>query len=191
MFKEDAMKGLKLIVSLIVITLFIGTCSFSDKQPQKTEAKKAAYNKINISTVEGQIIHLMKAHQRFLNHRFQSMEKDLDAFDRDFFVNINFMKDRSTNNFFKTIKANVEKGNVPNGLMQISYTQYTSINGKYTGVHYEYKSDGKNVILIKAANNNGNVLKAIYNYNTKGKLLDVKEYRGDKVISKKVHTIKI
>ncbi len=185
------MKQLKLIVSLIIITVSIGTCGFTEEQPQKRNAKKIASSKININTVEGQIAYLMKAHQRFLNQQFQSMEKDLDAFDRDFFVNINFMKDRSTNNFFKTIKANVEKGNVPSGLIQISYTQYTSINGKYTGVHYEYKSDGKNVILVRATNNNGSVLKAIYNYNTKGKLLDVKEYRGDKVISKKVHVIKI
>ncbi len=185
------MKRLKLIVSLILITLVVGTCSVTDKQSQQPDPKKPRSNKINISTVEGQIAYLMKAHQRFLNQQFQSMERDLDPFDRDFFVNISFMKDRTTNNFFKTIKANVEKGNVPSGLMQISYTSYTSINGKYTGVHYEYKSDGKNVILIKATNNNGNILKAIYNYNTKGKLLDVKEYRGDTVISKKVHTIKI
>ncbi|GMT48482.1 MAG: hypothetical protein IEMM0008_0021 [bacterium] len=185
------MKRLKLIISLAIITVSIGTCGFTEKQPQQRNSKKIASGKININTIEGQIVYLMKAHQRFLNQHFGSMEKELDAFDRDFFVNIHFMKDGATNSFFKTIKANVEKGNIPSSMMQISYTRFTSINGKYTGTHYEYKSDGKNVVLIKATNNNGNILKAIYNYNTKGKLLNVKEFKGNEMISKKVHSIEI
>ena len=75
--------------------------------------------------------------------------------------------------------------------MHASYTSYSSINGKVTGVSYEYKSDGKNIILTKGTLNNGEMLKAVYNYNIEGKLLNTSELKGNKLINNNTYKLEI
>lgn len=140
-------------------------------------------------TINQQVFKLLQDHQSFLNQYFK--KSSLSSNEKDFFSNINFMKDNMTQNFFQNIKANIESGRTAIGLMQLSYTKFVSINGHFTGVQYSYKSDGKNIFLSKSSNLNGKILKTIYNYNPKGKLLRVEHFGDNKLQLKKEHTFKI
>lgn len=175
-------KGGLYMKQLIVSFIFILSISFTFFNC--SQAKE-------IQTVDQQMSQLLLEHQKYLNRQFKSMSQPISSFERNFFINMSFMKDNMTQNFFHQIKSNIENGRIPGGLMQVSYTKYVSINGKFTGVHYAYKSDGKNITLTKSTNQNGKMLKSIYNYNQKGKLLKVQHFDNNKLRLKKEHTIKI
>ncbi len=98
-----------------------------------------------------------------------------------------------TVSFFENLKTNLDNGKTPNfgGRVQISYMSYSNINGVPSAVSYEYKSDGKNIILTKGTLVNGEMLKAVYNYNPSGKQLEAQEIQGNKVISKNTYKYEI
>lgn len=174
---------MKRLIIIFVLTVFSLNLSSITKAQRQVET--------NLNTIDGQIFYLLQAHQQYLNSRFKQLERELNAFEKDFYTHIGFLNDANAKSFFKTIQSNIQQNPNFKGYMQIAYTSFTSINGKVTGVHYQYLNDGQNVTVIKATNENGKTLKAIYNYDTRGKLLNVKEFKNDTLIDETKHKIKV
>jgi hypothetical protein len=131
--------------------------------------------------VEWQMNKLLAEHQKYLETIFN---RRFDPFDKAFFTDMGFMDNVHTVHFFKTLQADIESGNIPrNEIVQASYTNMTYINGKISGVTYQYTTNGKNVTLIKDTYNNGTMLKAVYYYDISGKLLNAREFRGNELIN--------
>lgn len=141
-------------------------------------------------TLDSQLQKLFQSHLKFISET-QFSRSEFDDFDRVFFTDFSFLNSGNTRNFFQNIQHNIESSRAYPGLMHASYTSYSSINGKVTGVSYEYKSDGKNIILTKGTLNNGEMLKAVYNYNIEGKLLNTSELKGNKLINKNTYKLEI
>ena len=144
-----------------------------------------------IPTIDSQMQKLFHSHLQTISQVLQTSNSGIDEFDRVFFTDFTFLNTGNTRNFFQNIQHDLENGKAYPGLMQVSYSSYTSINGKVTGVNYEYKSDGKNIILTKGTLNNGNVLRAVYNYNIEGKLLNTTEVKGNKLVNKNTYRLEI
>ena len=174
-------------ILLISSLLMLSVLSLSQCHHGGEDGEKSRKNK----TVESKLLSIMMDHQKLLDTQLLSLKQDVLDSDRAFLIDTSFTRERMTRNFFQTIKASVEEGRIPGGLMRMSYTSMTSINGQFKAVHYSYNVDGKNVTLVRSTNNNGNVLKAVYQYNRSGKLLDIREYKGDQLLHKKEHEIKI
>lgn len=153
----------------------------------------AVENKVKPVSVEDSFKYLLVAHEKAISAFLQDASCSCDEFDKLFFTDFSFFGNQRTKGFFQNIQANLESGNVPRnaGTMMISYTSYTNINGKTTGVSYQYRSDGKNIQLIKGTLNNGQMLRAVYNYDVRGKLMNTQEFIGDKLIHNDSHRIEI
>lgn len=147
-------------------------------------------NEREIPNLDTQIQKLFQSHLKFISESWQN-QAELDEFDKVFFTDFTFLNAGNTRNFFQNIQHNLENGKAYPGLMQVSYSSYSSINGKVTGVNYEYKSDGKNIILTKGTYNNGDMLRAVYNYNIDGKLLNTTEVKGNKLVNKNSYRLEI
>lgn len=171
------MKKIITFLSFLVTFSFFGTFS--------------VFAESRFVTVDSQLQKLFHSHLQAISQILQTSNSEVDEFDRVFFTDFTFLNSGNTKNFFQTIQHDLENGKVYPGLMQVSYSSYTSINGKVTGVNYEYKSDGKNIILTKGTLNNGNLLKATYNYNIEGKLLNTTEVKGNKLINKNTYRLEI
>jgi hypothetical protein len=142
-------------------------------------------------TIDSQLHKLLTSHLQTISQFAKTTDSALDEFDKVFFTDFAFVSAENTKNFFQTIQQNLENGKPYPGLMQVSYSSYSSINGKVTGINYEYKSDGKNIILTKGTYNNGNMLRAVYNYNIEGKLLNTTEVKGNRLINKNSYRLEI
>ncbi|MDH5680201.1 MAG: hypothetical protein OEZ36_01325 [Spirochaetota bacterium] len=140
---------------------------------------------------EAALINILKKHQTLLKIKLDELDSEIEDMDRAFLIDTSFTGERMTKSFFHTIKANIESGKMPRGLMHMSYTKFVSINGQFKSIHYSYRVRGEKVILTRATNNNGNVLRAVYQYNQSGNLLNIQEYKGNKLLSDKSHIIKI
>ncbi len=176
------------ILSLIFL-LSLNYCNKENPQQAKSEKNTNQILKTNrYKTLEKQISYLLNEHSNYVKAQFKTIST-LDEFDRAFFEQTQFIQNNSARNFFRSVQSSLRNNNLSGGVMSISYTSLTVVNGKYAGIQYSFHSDGKNVTISKSANNNGKVIKALYQYDTKGRLLDVKEYKGDKLFSKKTHKI--
>ena len=165
-----------------LIFLFLVTLSFCTSVSVAQERE--------IPTLDSQIQKLFHSHLKFASQTFPA-RSELDDFDKVFFTDFAFLNTGNTRNFFENIQHNLENGKAYPGLMQVSYSSFTSINGKVKGVNYEYRSDGKNIILTKGTLNNGEMLRAVYNYNIEGKLLNTTEVKGNKLLYKNTYRLEI
>lgn len=135
---------------------------------------------------------LMLQHERHL----QTLLKEtslFNEFEREFFCDIGFTQNFQTVSFFENLKTQLDRGVLPHhsGLVRISYSSYSNINGVPTAISYEYRSDGKNIILTKGTLKDGQILKAVYNYSPSSKELETKEWRGNKLLQKQTYKYEI
>lgn len=170
------MKKISILFILLITSSFCSSIFAKDRQ---------------VYSIDNQIQRLFQYHLQTISGIVKTSDSGLDEFDRVFFTDFAFLNSGNTRNFFQTIQHDLEKGKPYPGLMHVSYSSYTSINGKVTGVNYEYQSDGKNIVLTKGTYNNGNVLRAVYNYNMEGKLLNTTEVKGNKVVSENSYRLEI
>lgn len=169
----------------ILFILFIFSISlFSQNKYIKFDGKD-----YNIETIEGQISLLLAKHEKFLREIVSSFR--ITDFEKSFFTNLDFINDINTKNFFNNLqKKFINRDASRNGsVMMISYTSYSNINGKISSINYEYKASGDKIHLIKQTFNDGKLLKAVYEYDVSGKLLNAHEYRDNKLINKKSHNV--
>ena len=171
------MKKINILLSFLITFSFCTSVSIADER--------------QIPTIDSPMQKLFHSHLQTISQVLQTSNSGIDEFDRVFFTDFTFLNTGNTRNFFQNIQHDLENGKAYPGLMQVSYSSYTSINGKVTGVNYEYKSDGKNIILTKGTLNNGNVLRAVYNYNIEGKLLNTTEVKGNKLVNKNTYRLEI
>lgn len=176
MEEKISMKKIFLIITFLVTLSFCTSVSVAEERQT---------HKIDVA-----LHRLFQSHLKFISD-WQTNASELDDFDKVFFADFNFLNASNTKNFFQNIEYNLQNGKAYPGLMQVSYSSFTSINGKVTGINYEYKSDGKNIILTKGTYNNGEMLRAVYNYNVDGKLLNTTEVKGNKLLNKKSYRLEI
>ena len=175
------MRTVKILVITMVLTLavsMVGIAQFSGDS--------------DIINIEQRINRLLQVHQTYISSMAGSLNPECSSFDRVFFSDLGFINTQQTRNFINTVKSTLGNRNAQkNGIMMVSYTNYQSIDGKVTGVNYKYLCDGKNVTFIKGSQSSGNVIKAVYRYDIKGRLLDAQEYKGNRVINRKTHVLEI
>ena len=171
-------KRIEIIVSLCVVAFFFSfLCSCKDK------------NKSANTDVGKELKELMAVHEKYMNDVFNKENSGLDNFDKFFFSDFTFLKSEEMNDFFQNVQEDIEKGKIPEeGVpMEVTYSSYSEIDGKKKSVNYKYLYDGKTMSLTKQTDNNGKVLKAIYDYDIKDRLLKTQETEGDRVLSTKTH----
>lgn len=134
------------------------------------------------------LMNLHRSHSLFL-------KKASNSFEQGFFSDISFIKGANARHFFHQIEASLKNGQIPHGntagSYMVSYTSFSSINGKTTGVNYQYSVRNGKVVLTKGTVQNGNRLKAVYEYDRKGKLLNVNEFRNGDLLQQKTHLLNI
>ncbi|MCB1141898.1 MAG: hypothetical protein H7A24_05395 [Leptospiraceae bacterium] len=126
---------------------------------------------------------LEKEHKEF----FQLLESQEDEFTKLFFTDFHFLKSNQTRDFFRLIHL----PNNTNRIMNISYMEYSNINGVSTGVSYELQSNGKDIVLTKGTLKDGKLLKATYRYDPKGKSLEVNESQNNKILQKNLYPLEV
>lgn len=144
-------------------------------------------------TINDQINCLLEIHQKSLNSIFREANNSLDSFDKLFFTDFSFMNHNTARQFFDNIQVNLQNGSLPvhKGMTMVSFSEYSNINGKVTGVNYRFTSNGQNIQLLKGTYKDGKLIKAVYNYDLQGKLLKTKEIKGDKIINESTELLNI
>ncbi len=173
------MKKLAITILIFMLAVNFSFAGFSVKYRGKH---------FNLSEIKGQVNYLLAKHSEFL----KNMQARFSRFEKHFFRYTGFMNETATNNFFKRIQYSIRNRTSPraqSGIIMISYTSVISINGNTKAVSYSYSSNGKKIRLIKQTYNNGSLLKADYEYNIYGRLLRVKEYKGNRLIQKRNHKL--
>ncbi|MBN1532898.1 MAG: hypothetical protein JXA20_09565 [Spirochaetes bacterium] len=152
-------------------------------------AQPSSHRAVDLLT---QINSLLAMHQQELNALFD-VRGTPDQFERAFFTDMSFMNDGRVRSFFTALHRDLQQGDVPRlpGNAVISYTVLQSINGTVTGVNYEYRSDGRNITLTRGTLDNGNVVRAVYNYDMNGRLLNTSESVGSRVVNTSSHRLGI
>ncbi|MDH5717083.1 MAG: hypothetical protein OEZ22_05540 [Spirochaetia bacterium] len=168
---------------IIFISVLLGFALFS--------MSIAEEKKIKEKYIIDEFQSLLKQHVSFLEKRFENSVL-LDTFEKSFFIQMAFIENTQTKNFFNNVAQsfqNYEKNGQAAGYTRISYSSYLFINGDTKSVHYNYQSDGKLVSLEKYTNNNGKLIKAVYNFNIAEKRLDVREFKDNKKLNENEYKI--
>ena len=157
----------KILIFFVSLTLLTSVVSSDSKK---------------LAGVKDQINYLLAVHQKAWQKNDMA-----NGFSKHFFMNSAFTRERTANRFFRMVQANIERGAYANagGYTMMSYTSIMSFNGKTTAVSYQFAQNGGTVHFAKQAYINGQMLKAVYDYDTNGQLMNVKEYRNNRLIQKK------
>ncbi len=103
-----------------------------------------------------------------------------------FFTDISFVNDRQVESFLRNVSASSEPGQV---YSQVSFTRMVAIGGDVRSVSYSLVNDGANVRLVKSTNINGQLLKAVYDYDVAGRRLKTGAFDGQKLIKGSEYSI--
>lgn len=103
-----------------------------------------------------------------------------------FFTDVSFASDRQVENFLRNISAASQPGQV---YSQVSFTRMVAIGGDVRSVSYSLVNDGSNVRLVKSSNINGQLLKAVYDYDVAGRKLRTGGFDGQKPIKNSEYSI--
>ncbi|MCB1156451.1 MAG: hypothetical protein H7A25_03665 [Leptospiraceae bacterium] len=135
---------------------------------------------------------LLYEHQKQMQSFFHDTNL-ADPFEKAFFSDFTFTRNMQTVSFFENLKNRLDRGETPGhaGIMQISYSSYSNINGKQNAVSYEYRSDGKHIVLTRGTWKDGKLLKTVYNYSPTSKELETREFKGKELLQKKTYKYEI
>ena len=154
----------------LFLSLLLTNVSFSQKR------------KVNLNTIEGQIQYLLLLHQKDMkSFRYSN-------FERAFFNDFQFMSQFQGQSFFRQVATSLKNSN-RRGRIFMSYTSSRFVHGKAYSVSYTFQSNGSNAVLVKQTNNNGKLLKAIYNYDVNIKNLQINEIKNKKFLFQKEYKI--
>jgi hypothetical protein len=103
-----------------------------------------------------------------------------------FFSDVSFARDRQVENFLRNVSAASQPGQV---YSQVSFTRMVAIGGDVRSVSYSLVNDGANVRLVKSCNINGQLLKAVYDYDVAGRKLRTGGFDGQKPIKNSEYSI--
>ncbi|HNA78683.1 MAG TPA: hypothetical protein PKM44_00560 [Turneriella sp.] len=103
-----------------------------------------------------------------------------------FFTDVSFLNDRQVESFLLNVSASSQPGQV---YSQVSFTRMVAIGGDVRSVSYSLVNDGANVRLVKSSNVNGQLLKAVYDYDVAGRKLKTGAFDGQKTIKNSEYSI--
>ncbi len=132
-------------------------------------------------------IQLLQQHQQQVNAYFLRLEAN-SGFEKAFFSDISFASDQQIEAHLKKIATTYEKqGSV--GRSFVSFSRFVSINGQTSAISYTLTNDGHNIHLVRTTNYNGQVLKAVYNYDIKAKVMTAGLQQNDKIFLKEDYSL--
>ncbi|MFZ5629404.1 MAG: hypothetical protein ACOY5B_09780 [Spirochaetota bacterium] len=103
-----------------------------------------------------------------------------------FFTDVSFTSDRQVENFLRNVSASGQPGQV---FSQVSFTRMVAIGGDVRSVSYSLVNDGTSVRMVKSSNINGQLLKAVYDYDIAGRRLKTGGFDGKKPIKNSEYSI--
>lgn len=103
-----------------------------------------------------------------------------------FFTDVSFLNDRQVESFLRNVSASSQPGQV---FSQVNFTRMVAIGGDVRSVSYSLVNDGANVRLVKSCNINGQLLKAVYDYDVAGRKLKTGAFDGQKTIKSSEYSI--
>lgn len=133
------------------------------------------------------VYQLIKMHEKEMNSFSQNAH--YSSYEKSFFSDTSFFYGDSEKQFLTQVAYMMDHGTNPNMRMNMSYIRMASINGKQYKVYYQYKSDGKNAVLVRHSDNQGKPMKAVYRFDLKKHSLEVHDYLGDQKKYQKVYEI--
>lgn len=135
--------------------------------------------------VQSDLQKLLALHSAEMQQIFAGMEK-VDPTLPVFFSDVSFTNERQVENFLRNVSVDAPQGQV---YSQVSFTQFVSIGGNMRSVSYNLVNNGGNVTFVKSANINGQVLKAVYEYDAQAGKLRTGTFDGKKAIKSSEYSI--
>jgi hypothetical protein len=128
---------------------------------------------------------LLAMHQNEMQAVFAGMANGNAAMPA-FFCDVSFTNDRQVENFLRNVSASAAPGQV---YSQVSFTKMVAINGDVRSVSYQMVNDGANVTLVKSSNINGQMLRAVYEFDSAARKLKTGAFDGKKAIKNSEYSI--
>lgn len=128
---------------------------------------------------------LLAMHSAEMQAIFSGMEKNGTAMPV-FFCDVSFATDSQVENFLRNVSMGAPQGQV---YSHVSFTQFVSVGGNMRSVSYNLVNNGGNVTFVKSANINGQLLKAVYEFDAAAGKLKTGTFDGQKVIKKSEYSI--
>lgn len=128
---------------------------------------------------------LLAMHQSEMQAFFTGMGQTNAAIPA-FFCDVSFTGDRQVENFLRNVSASAAPGQV---YSQVSFTKMVSINGDMRSISYQLVNDGANVTLVKSSNVNGEMLRAVYEFDSAARKLKTGTFDGKKAIKNSEYSI--
>lgn len=104
----------------------------------------------------------------------------------EFFCDVSFTNDAQVKQFLRNVSTAAPTGQA---YSQVSFTQFISINGDARSVSYNLTNNGGNVTFVKSANINGQMLRAVYEYDGAHRKLRTGTYDGKKSLKNSEYSI--
>lgn len=128
---------------------------------------------------------LLAMHQSEMQAVFAGMTNGNAAMPA-FFCDVSFTNDRQVENFLRRVSAGTAPGQV---YSQVSFTKMVAINGDVRSVSYQMVNDGSNVTLVKSSNINGQMLRAVYEFDSAARKLKTGTFDGKRAIKSSEYSI--
>lgn len=135
--------------------------------------------------VTGDLQRLLAMHRTEMQTVFAGMQ-DAKKVMPVFFCDVSFTNDRQVESFLRNVSAGGSQGQV---YSQVSFTQFVSINGDMRSVSYNLVNNGGNVTFVKSANINGQMLRAVYEFDAASRKLKTGTFDGKKSIKNSEYSI--
>ncbi|MBL8034262.1 MAG: hypothetical protein JNJ69_11205 [Leptospiraceae bacterium] len=103
-----------------------------------------------------------------------------------FFTDVSFTGEQQVESFLRNVSASASPGQI---YSQVSFTRFVSIGGDMRGVSYSLVNNGGNVTFVKSANINGQMLKAVYEFDARSRKLKTGAFDGKKPIKSSEYSI--
>jgi len=103
-----------------------------------------------------------------------------------FFCDVSFTNEAQVKQFLRNVSTTSPSGQI---YSHASFTQFVSINGDMRSVSYNLTNNGGNVTFVKSTNINGQMLRAIYEYDGAHRKLKTATFDGKKAIKNSEYSI--
>jgi|GEM_PF-3418414 len=128
---------------------------------------------------------LLAMHQSEMQAFFASAGQGQPALPA-FFCDVSFIGEKQVESFLRNVSTSAAPGQV---YSQVSFTRFVSVGGDMRGVSYSLVNNGGNVTFVKSANINGQMLKAVYEFDSQSRRLKTGAFDGKKAIKSSEYSI--
>ena len=128
---------------------------------------------------------LLAMHQSEMQAFFASAQQGQPAIPA-FFCDVSFIGEKQVESFLRNVSTSAAPGQV---YSQVSFTRFVSVGGDMRGVSYSLVNNGSNVTFVKSTNVNGQMLKAVYEFDAHSRKLKTGTFDGKKAIKSSEYSI--